>query len=77
LSHVIIRGKNGRRHEVDFEDSPIRVEIHSNEEIVEIYIEADYESLPEERRRSALINIPRHQFSEASGLAARRKIKLP
>ena len=66
MSHVIIRGKNGRRHEVDFEDSLIRVEIHSNEGIVEIYIEADYESLPEERRRSALINIPRHQFSEAS-----------
>ena len=66
MSPVIIRGKNGRRHEVDFGDSPIRVEIHSNEEIAEIYIEADYESLPEERRRSALINIPRHQFSELS-----------
>jgi hypothetical protein len=76
LSHVIIRGKNGRRHEVDFGDSPIRVEIHSSDETVEISIEADYESLSEERRRSALINIPRHQFSEASGLAARRKMKL-
>jgi hypothetical protein len=76
LSHVIIRGKNGRRHEVDFGDSPIRVEIHPSDETVEISIEADYESLPEERRRSALINIPRHQFSEASGLAARRKMKL-
>ena len=76
MSHVIIRGKNGRRHEVDFGDSPIRVEIHSSDETVEISIEADYESLPKERRRSALINIPRHQFSEASGLAARRKMKL-
>ena len=76
MSYVIIRGKNGRRHEVDFGDSPIRVEINSNEPVVEISIEADYETRPEGRRRFAHINIPRHQFSEASGLAARQKMKL-
>ena len=75
LPHVIIRGKNGRRHEVDFGDAPIRVEIHSSDETIEISIDADHESLPESRRRFALINIPRHLFSEASGLAARRKVK--
>jgi hypothetical protein len=62
---------------VDFEDASIRVEIHSSDSTIEISIEADYESLPEGRRRFALINIPRHQFSEASGVAARRKIKTP
>jgi hypothetical protein len=51
MPHAIIRGKNGRRHEVDFGDAPVRVEIHSSEETVEIFIEADFESLPEERRR--------------------------
>jgi hypothetical protein len=60
MPHAIIRGKNGRRHEVDFGDAPVRVEIYASEETVEIFIEADFETLPEERRRFALVNIPRH-----------------
>ena len=72
MSHAIIRGKNGRRHEVDFGDASVRVEIHASVETVEIFIEADFETLPEERRRFAIVNIPRHLFSEASGAAARR-----
>jgi hypothetical protein len=32
MSHAIIRGKNGRRHEVDFGDAPIRVEVYASEE---------------------------------------------
>lgn len=75
MSQFIIRGKNGRRHEVDFGDAPIRVEVHSSDETIEISIEEDHESLPEGRRRFALMNIPRHRFSEASGLAARQKMK--
>jgi hypothetical protein len=72
MPHAIIRGKNGRRHEVDFGDAPIRVEISSSEVTVEIFVEADFETLPEERRRFAILNIPRHQFSEATGAVARR-----
>lgn len=75
MPHAIIRGKNGRRHEVDFGDAPVRVEIHASEETVEIFVEADFETLPEGRRRFAIMNIPRHQFSEATGLAARRAAK--
>ena len=75
MPHAIIRGANGRRHEVDFGDAPVRVEIYASEETVEIFIEADSEMLPEERRRFALLNIPRHQFSEATGAAARRAAK--
>jgi hypothetical protein len=75
MPHAIIRGKNGRRHEVDFGDEPVRVEIYSSEETVEIFIEADFETHPEERRRFAILNIPRHQFSEATGAAARRAKK--
>jgi hypothetical protein len=70
--HAIIRGSNGRRHEVDFGDSPVRVEVYASEETVEIFVEADSETLPEERRRFALINVPRDQFSHATGEAARR-----
>jgi hypothetical protein len=47
MPYAIIRGKNGRRHEVDFEDSPVRVEVYASEETVEIFVEADFETLPE------------------------------
>src|ERR1700738_47926 len=72
MPHAIIRRENGRRHEVDFGDAPVRVEIYSSEETVEIFIEADFETLPEEHRRFALVNVPRHLFSEATATAARR-----
>jgi hypothetical protein len=77
MPYAIIRGKNGRRHEVDFGDAPVRVEIHSSEETVEIFIEADFETLPQERRRFAILNIPRHLFSKATAVAARRVAKSP
>lgn len=72
MPYAIIRGDNGRRHEVDFADALVRVEIYASEETVEIFIEADSEMLPEERRRFAILNIPRHLFSEATAAAARR-----
>jgi hypothetical protein len=75
MPHAIIRGENGRRHEVQFGDTPVRVEIHTSEETVEIFIEADFETLPQERRRFALLNIPRHLYSEAAGAAAKRAAK--
>jgi hypothetical protein len=72
MPHAIIRGANGRCHEVDFGDAPVRVEIYASEETVEIFIEADFDMLPEERRRFAILNIPRHLFSEATAAVARR-----
>jgi hypothetical protein len=72
MTYAIIRGKNGRRHEVDFGDSPVRVEVYASGESVEVFVEADFETLAEERRRFAIINVPRHLFSEATGQAARR-----
>ncbi len=71
MTHAIIRGSNGRRHEVDFGDAPVRVEVYASEETVEIFVEADFETRAE-RRRFAIIYIPRHLFSEATGEAARR-----
>ena len=61
--------------EVDFGDAPIRVEVHASEETVEIFVEADFETHAEERRRFAILNVPRHLFSEATGKAARRAAK--
>lgn len=73
MAHAIIRGENGRRHEVDFGDSQVRVEVHASEETVEIFVEADFETHAEERRRFAIINVPRHLFSEATGQRAATK----
>ena len=75
MTHAIIRGNNGRRYEVDFRDSPVRVEVYASETTIEIFVEADFETLPEERRRFAIINVPRDQFSQATGEAARRAAK--
>jgi hypothetical protein len=33
MTHAIIRGKNGRRHEVDFGDDPVRVEVYASEDL--------------------------------------------
>jgi len=52
MAYAIIRGQNGRRHEVDFDDAPIRVEIHANEETVELFVESDYETLPQVHLRA-------------------------
>jgi hypothetical protein len=38
VTHAIIRGKNGHRHEVDFGDSPVRVAVHASD--VEIFVVA-------------------------------------
>jgi hypothetical protein len=44
MTHAIIRGKNGRRHEVDFGDAPVRVKVHASEEAVEIFVQPDFEN---------------------------------
>ena len=75
MPHAIIRGGNGRRPEVEFGDASVRVEIYASEETVEIFIEADFDALPEERGRFALLNISRHLFSEATAAAARGAAK--
>src|SRR5208283_5204711 len=60
MSHAIIRGKSGRRHEVDFGDSPVRVEIYASDKTVEIVVEADSDELPQERRHSTKPVQPSH-----------------
>lgn len=36
MSHAIIRGSNGRRHEVDFGDAPVRVEVYGPRPMVKV-----------------------------------------
>ena len=58
MPHAIIRGGNGRRHEVDFADAEIRIEVYSSDGTVEIVVEAVNDLAPSDRRRFALLNIP-------------------
>ena len=74
MSHAIIRGANGRRHEVDFGDDRIRVSLHPGTEHIELYVEADFEELPEDKRRFVIVNIPRHLFSKAMAESAKGRI---
>ena len=65
MTCAITRGGNGRRHEVDFGDDPVRVEVHASEQVVEIFVEAAGDLEPSDKQRFALLNLPRHMFSEA------------
>jgi hypothetical protein len=73
MPHAIIRSGNGRRQEVDFEDAEIRIEVYSGDETVEIVVEAVNDLARSDRRRFALLNMPKHLFSLALGEAAQRK----
>jgi hypothetical protein len=72
MAHAIIRGFNGRRHEADFGDAPVRVEVYAGEQVVEIFIESTDETAPSDKQPFALLNLPRHLFGEALGHAALR-----
>lgn len=72
MSHVIIRGDNGRRHEVDFGEEDITVSLHASSETVELVIEASDPDRPSHKKRFAIANIPRHLFSKAMADLARQ-----
>ena len=73
MAHVIIRGDNGRRHEVDFEDAELTVEIFINEQNVELAIEALDEGRQWQKKRFALVNLPRSEFDKAMANTARKR----
>lgn len=72
MAHAILRGANGRRHEADFEGAEITVEIFFGEDTVEIAMESPHDLAPSDKRRFALLNVPRELFNKALADAARR-----
>jgi len=71
MAHAILRGANGRRHEVDFGDAELTIEVYAGEATIEIVIEAPNDL--SHRKRFALLNLPRDQFSAALGHAVQRR----
>lgn len=72
MAYAIMRGANGRRHEVDFDSAEIAVEIFFGEDTVEIAVEGRHDPAPSHKRRFALLNVPRELFNKALGEAACR-----
>ncbi|MDG1119085.1 MAG: hypothetical protein P8N72_18430 [Flavimaricola sp.] len=73
MAHVIIRGDNGRRHEVDFEDADLTVEIFINEKNVELAMGSRDEDRPWQKKRFALVNLPRSEFDKVMAKTARKR----
>ena len=72
MAHAIIRGANGRRYEVDFENVEITVEVFFGDETVETAVEAPEDPATSDKQRFALLKVPRELFNKALGEAARR-----
>lgn len=69
MSFAIIRGGNGRRHEVDFGDDPVRLDVSIGEATVQITVEATDDPGPSDRRRFATLAVPREELIAALGAA--------
>jgi hypothetical protein len=67
VSFAIIRGSNGRRHDVDFGDAEIEVDVAIGSETVQITVEAIRDLAPSDKPRFATIAIPRTKFAAALG----------
>ncbi len=73
VSFAIIRGSNGRRHEVDFGDAEIEVDVAIGSETVQITVEAVHDLAPSDKRRFATIAIPREKLAAALGADLRER----
>jgi hypothetical protein len=73
VSFAIIRGRNGRRHEVDFGEVEIEVDVATGSETVQITIEAIHDLAPSDKRRFATIAIPREKLAAALGADLRER----
>ena len=67
MPFAIIRGRNGRRHEVDFQDDPVAVDASVSDAVVQITMEAIQDPTQAHKRRFATMAIPREPLMAALG----------
>jgi hypothetical protein len=73
VSFAIIRGSNGCRHDVDFGDAEIEVDVTIGSEAVQITVEAVDDLAPSDKRRFATLAIPREKLAAALGADLRER----
>jgi uncharacterized protein (UPF0261 family) len=72
--YAILRGANGRRHEVDFGDDPVVVEVSMSDVTVQITMTAPGDLDPN-RVRFVTVTVPREQLVAAMAEAVNRRSK--
>jgi hypothetical protein len=70
--YAILRGANGRRHEVDFGDNPVVVEVSMSNVTVQITTTAPGDP---DRARFVTVTVPREQLVAAMAEAVNRRSK--
>jgi hypothetical protein len=70
--YAILRGANGRRHEVDFGDDPVVVEVSMSDITVQITMTAPGDLDPD-RARFVTVTVPREQLVAAMAEAVNRR----
>ena len=68
---AILRGANGRRHEVDFQDDPVVVDVSMSTETVQITMTAAAPVDPA-KRRYVTVAVPRAALAAAMAAASAR-----
>jgi hypothetical protein len=72
--YAILRGANGRRHEVDFGDDPVVVNVAMTDITVQITMTAPGDLNPDQAR-SVTVTVPREQLVAAMAEAVNRRSK--
>jgi hypothetical protein len=70
--YAILRGANGRRHEVDFGDDPVIVDVAMSDITVQITMTAPGDP---DRARFVTVTVPREQLVAAMAEAVNRRFK--
>ena len=69
MSFAIIRGGNGRRHEVGFGDDQVTLDVLVGEATVQVTVEATGDPGPSGGRRFATLAVPRKELITALSAA--------
>jgi hypothetical protein len=72
--YAILRGANGRRHEVDFGDDPVVVEVSMSDITVQITMTVPGD-LNSDRARFVTVTVPQEQLVAAMAEAVNRRSK--
>ena len=72
--YAILRGANGRRHEVDFGDDPVVVDVAMSDITVQITMSASGDP-GSDRGRFVTVTVPREQLVAAMAESVNRRLK--